>query len=71
MARSPGSADVRDLVDDVLPFNQHLGVEVVAFVEGRATVRLRADDRIANHVGGVHAIAELAPASDAGDGTSA
>jgi acyl-coenzyme A thioesterase PaaI-like protein len=51
---------------DGLPFNQHLGVEVQAIAPGRVTARLRADDRITNHLGGVHAIAELAPVELAG-----
>jgi acyl-coenzyme A thioesterase PaaI-like protein len=49
-----------------LPFNRHLGVEVVEIGTGRCITRLRADDRLANHVGGVHAIAELAPMELAG-----
>lgn len=49
-----------------LPFNRHLGVEVVELVLGRAVTRLPADDRLGNHVGGVHAIAELAPVELAG-----
>lgn len=49
-----------------LPFNRHLGVEVVEVVPGLARTRLPADERLANHVGGVHAIAELAPVELAG-----
>ena len=49
-----------------LPFNRHLGVEVVEVRPGRARTRLPADERLANHVGGVHAIAELAPVELAG-----
>jgi len=49
-----------------LPFNQHLGVEVVEVEPGRCRTRLRSDARLANHLGGVHAIAELAPVELAG-----
>ncbi|GGI08354.1 PaaI family thioesterase [Egicoccus halophilus] len=49
-----------------LPFNRHLGVEVVELTTGCARTRLQADERLANHVGGVHAIAELAPVELAG-----
>ncbi len=51
---------------DALPFNQHLGAEVVTVAPGRCRTRLRADERLANHLGGVHAIAELAPVELAG-----
>ncbi|HSK21657.1 MAG TPA: DUF4442 domain-containing protein [Egicoccus sp.] len=49
-----------------LPFNRHLGVEVVEAVPGRARTRLPENEALANHVGGVHAIAELAPVELAG-----
>jgi acyl-coenzyme A thioesterase PaaI-like protein len=49
-----------------LPFNRHLGVEVIDLGPGRAVTRLRADDRLHNHLAGVHAIAELAPMELAG-----
>jgi acyl-coenzyme A thioesterase PaaI-like protein len=49
-----------------LPFNRHLGVEVVELGPGRCRTRLPADERLANHLGGVHAIAELAPVELAG-----
>jgi len=56
---------LRQLGND-LPFNQHLGAEVVSIIPGRVVTRLRADERITNHLGGVHAIAELAPVELAG-----
>ncbi|MFA9445885.1 DUF4442 domain-containing protein [Egicoccus sp. AB-alg6-2] len=56
---------VREL-GERLPFNRHLGVEVVEVQPGWARTRLPADERLANHVGGVHAIAELAPVELAG-----
>lgn len=49
-----------------LPFNRHLGVEVADLTVGRCTTRLPEDARLANHVGSVHAIAELAPVELAG-----
>jgi acyl-coenzyme A thioesterase PaaI-like protein len=49
-----------------LPFNRHLGVRVEHLEPGRCRTRLPADERLANHLGGVHAIAELAPVELAG-----
>lgn len=49
-----------------LPFNRHLGVEVVDVAPGWCRTRLPADDRLDNHLGGVHAVAELAPVELAG-----
>jgi acyl-coenzyme A thioesterase PaaI-like protein len=49
-----------------LAFNRHLGVEVAAIEPGRCETVLPADERLRNHVGGVHAIAELAPVELAG-----
>jgi acyl-coenzyme A thioesterase PaaI-like protein len=49
-----------------LAFNRHLGVEVAAIGLGRCETVLPADERLRNHVGGVHAIAELAPVELAG-----
>jgi acyl-coenzyme A thioesterase PaaI-like protein len=57
-----------DLVElgETLPFNQRLGVRVRHLRVGRAETELPADERLANHLGGVHAIAELAPVELAG-----
>jgi acyl-coenzyme A thioesterase PaaI-like protein len=49
-----------------LPFNRHLGVEVVELAIGRCVTRLRDDPALHNHLAGVHAIAELAPVELAG-----
>jgi acyl-coenzyme A thioesterase PaaI-like protein len=49
-----------------LPFNRHLGVEVVTLATGRCVTRLRDDAALHNHLAGVHAIAELAPVELAG-----
>lgn len=53
-------------VAEQLPFNAHLGVEVGATSEGRGEIVLPAADHLVNHVGTVHAVAELAAAEPAG-----
>jgi acyl-coenzyme A thioesterase PaaI-like protein len=58
-------ADLRKLGEG-LPFNEHLGVRVRSLEIGRAVTELPGDERLANHLGGVHAIAELAPVELAG-----
>jgi acyl-coenzyme A thioesterase PaaI-like protein len=64
-AVDPVMAGLRELGEQ-LPFNRHLGVEVLDLDTGRCRTRLPADERLANHLGGVHAIAELAPVELAG-----
>ncbi|MTV25779.1 DUF4442 domain-containing protein [Nitriliruptoraceae bacterium ZYF776] len=49
-----------------LPFNRHMGVTVVEVTPGHTVTRLAANADLANHLGGVHAIATLAPAELAG-----
>ncbi|MEX1179073.1 MAG: DUF4442 domain-containing protein [Nitriliruptor sp.] len=49
-----------------LAFNQHMGVEVREAEIGRCVVALPPNGALANHLGGVHAIAELAPVELAG-----
>ncbi len=49
-----------------LPFNRHLGVRVRSVEPGRAITVLPGNEALANHLGGVHAIAELAPVDLAG-----
>jgi acyl-coenzyme A thioesterase PaaI-like protein len=49
-----------------LAFNRHLGVEVASIEPGRCETVLPDDERLHNHLGGVHAIAELAPVELAG-----
>lgn len=51
---------------DGLAFNQHLGARVEQLEVGRAVTRLADDPALHNHLGGVHAIAELAPVELAG-----
>jgi acyl-coenzyme A thioesterase PaaI-like protein len=73
---APMTADEQDPRDAVLdglvrlgtelPFNRHLGVTVTELEVGRAVTRLADDQRLHNHLAGVHAIAELAPAELAG-----
>lgn len=59
-------ADVLAEAGERLPFNLHTGVEVRSVEPGRAQTVLRQDHRLDNHIGTVHAIAELAPAELAG-----
>jgi hypothetical protein len=49
-----------------LAFNRHLGCEVREASVGRCVVALPANPALDNHLGGVHAIAELAPVEFAG-----
>jgi acyl-coenzyme A thioesterase PaaI-like protein len=49
-----------------LAFNQHLGVEVREARPGHVVVALPPNPALDNHLGGVHAIAELAPVELAG-----
>lgn len=51
---------------DELPFNQHLGVRVREAQPGYAEVALPSGDQLTNHLGSVHAVAEIAPAEAAG-----
>lgn len=49
-----------------LPFNVLVGLSCDEVSPGRAVVALPADERLTNHIGSVHAVAELAPAEAAG-----
>lgn len=49
-----------------LPFNQHLGVGILEVAPGSCRTVLPENPALANHLGGVHAIAELAPVELAG-----
>jgi acyl-coenzyme A thioesterase PaaI-like protein len=40
---------------EAIPFNKHLGLEVVEVAAGRGVVRLPGDERLGNHVGSQHA----------------
>ncbi len=51
---------------DGLAFNRHLGCTVTHLEVGHAETLLAASEDLGNHVGGVHAIAELAPVELAG-----
>lgn len=68
----PGPAVEDDLLAGLaaggaeLPFNRHLGVDVLELRTGRCVTRLRDDAALHNHLAGVHAIAELAPVELAG-----
>jgi acyl-coenzyme A thioesterase PaaI-like protein len=56
---------LRALGDD-LPFNRHLGARVLELEAGRAVTLLEERSELHNHLGGIHAIAELAPVELAG-----
>ncbi|HMJ35699.1 MAG TPA: DUF4442 domain-containing protein [Baekduia sp.] len=47
-------------LEQAVPFNQHLGLEVVELAIGRAVVRLPDDSGLRNHVGSQHASALFA-----------
>jgi hypothetical protein len=47
-------------LEQAVPFNQHLGLEVVELAVGRAVVRLPDDGGLRNHVGSQHASALFA-----------
>jgi acyl-coenzyme A thioesterase PaaI-like protein len=51
---------------DSLPFNRHLDVTVREARPGYAEVALPAGEHLTNHLGSVHAVAEIAPAEAAG-----
>lgn len=51
---------------DGLAFNRHLGARVLELEPGRAVTVLDDRSELHNHLGGVHAIAELAPVELAG-----
>ena len=46
---------LRDGLQQAIPFNVHVGLEIVEIAEGRGVVRLPDDDKLANHVGSQHA----------------
>jgi acyl-coenzyme A thioesterase PaaI-like protein len=46
---------VRAGLEQAIPFNRHLGLEVVEVAEGRGAVQLPDDERLVNHVGSQHA----------------
>lgn len=53
-------------IAETLPFNQLLEVTCRTVRAGYAEVVLPGDERMTNHLGSVHAVAELAPAEAAG-----
>jgi acyl-coenzyme A thioesterase PaaI-like protein len=46
---------VRAGLEQAIPFNGHVGLEVVDVAEGSGSVRLPDDERLRNHVGSQHA----------------
>ncbi|MFP4310864.1 MAG: DUF4442 domain-containing protein [Nitriliruptoraceae bacterium] len=51
---------------DGLAFNRHLGARVHELTPGRAVCVLDESGELSNHLGGIHAVAELAPVELAG-----
>lgn len=60
---------VRAGLEQAIPFNGHLGLEVVAVSEGSGSVRLPDDPNLLNHVGSQHAGA-LFTAGEAASGAA-
>lgn len=60
---------VRAGLEAAIPFNRHLGLEVVEVATGRGVVRLPEDPNLANHVGSQHAGA-LFSAGEAASGAA-
>ena len=46
---------VRQGLEQAIPYNRFLGLDVAEVADGRGVVRLPADDRLKNHVGSQHA----------------
>ncbi|MDQ2727327.1 MAG: DUF4442 domain-containing protein [Actinomycetota bacterium] len=57
--------ELRDLYGHLVPFNTHLGIEVIDIGPGTAVTRLPDDPRLLNHVGTQHAAALFAVAEAA------
>jgi acyl-coenzyme A thioesterase PaaI-like protein len=58
---------IRDGLQKAIPFNTHVGLEVLEVGEGKGVVRLPDDDKLHNHVGSQHA-AGLFAAGEAASG---
>lgn len=60
---------LRDALQGAIPFNAHVGLEVVEVGDGRGVVRLPDEDKLHNHVGSQHA-AGLFAAGEAASGAA-
>jgi acyl-coenzyme A thioesterase PaaI-like protein len=60
---------VRTGLQQAIPYNNHLGLEVIEVAEGRGIVRLPGSDSLLNHVGSQHAGA-LFSAGEAASGAA-
>ena len=60
---------VRQGLEQAIPYNRHLGLEVADVADGRGVVRLPDDERLHNHVGSQHAGA-LFSAGEAASGAA-
>lgn len=58
-------AAARRTLSDAIPFNKHLGLEIVELAPGRGVVRLPDEPHLTNHVGTQHAAALFAAAEAA------
>ncbi len=50
-------ATIKAQIERAVPFNRHVGVELIEVAEGRAAARLGHADELSNHVGTMHAAA--------------
>jgi acyl-coenzyme A thioesterase PaaI-like protein len=60
---------VRQGMEQAIPYNRHLGLEVAEVADGRGVVRLPEEERLHNHVGSQHAGA-LFSAGEAASGAA-
>ena len=60
---------VRKGLEQAIPYNRHLGLEVTEVADGRGVVRLPEEDHLKNHVGSQHAGA-LFSAGEAASGAA-
>ena len=60
---------LREALQGAIPFNTHVGLEVVEVADGRGVVRLPDEDKLHNHVGSQHA-AGLFAAGEAASGAA-
>jgi acyl-coenzyme A thioesterase PaaI-like protein len=58
-------AQLKEMLSDVVPFNKHIGLEVVDVGAGRGEVRLPEGTHLLNHIGTQHAAALFAVAEAA------
>ncbi|HUF53607.1 MAG TPA: YiiD C-terminal domain-containing protein [Dehalococcoidia bacterium] len=62
---------LKQMLMSVVPFNRHLGLEIIDIGPGTASVRLPQEPQLTNHVGTQHAAALFAAAEAASGGAMA